>query len=174
MLENTIAVMICACVGYQLNVLTGPLSAYYQGINHPARTFGYLGWQLFFIGVGLLVAWRYVGFDVVIIAEIAMLARVLSALIYLCRGNYQLGLGHWRFIRLVMWPGIMPYLFGYGIMTAIQPWLIAQNANRWQLIIILGIIGVFYVLLTGGFFYAFMCGKEEQEQVRQKLTRRKS
>ena len=174
LLENTIAVMVCACVGYQLNVLTGPLSAYYQGINHPARTFGYLGWQLLFIGCGLLAAWRTIGFDVVIIAEIAMAARVLSALIYLCRGNYQLGLGHWQFIRSVLWPGIMPYLFGYGIMTALQPWLSAQDANRWLLIIILGVIGVFYTLLTGGFFYAYMCNKEEQEQIRQKLTRRKS
>ncbi len=173
-LESTIIVMICACIGYQLNVLTGPLSAYYQGINHPARTFGYLGWQLLFIAGGLLWVWLYFGFDVVIIAVIAMFARILSALIYLCRGNYQLGLGNWHFIRSVLWPGLMPYIFGYGIMAAIQPWLGSLNPNRWLLIIILGIIGVLYTLLTAGFFYAFMCGKEEQGQISQKLTRRKS
>ena len=122
-LENTIAVMICACVGYQMNELTGPLSAYYQGINHQLRTFGYLGWQLIFIVSGLLVAWRYTGFDVVMIAEIAMLARLLSALIYLFRGNNRLGLGHWRFIRTVLLPGMVPYALGYGIMLAVQPWL---------------------------------------------------
>ncbi len=173
-LENTIAVMIFACVGYQLNVLTGPLSAYYQGINHPARTFSYLLWQLLFIVGGLLLAWYYTGFDVVIIAEITMAARVLSALIYLCRGNYQLGLKHRQFIRFVLIPGAVPYLFGYGIMTAIQPWLAALDPNRWQLIIILGIVGVFYTLLTVGFFYAFLCGEDEQKLIQQKLRRGKS
>lgn len=172
-LENTVAVMICACVGYQLNVLTGPLSAYYQGTNHPARTFGYLGWQMLFIIGGLIAAWRYFEFDVVIIAAITMLARALSALIYLCRGNYQLGLGHWQFVRSVLWPGIMPYAFGYSMMTAIQPWLDGLNANRWQLIVILGIIGIGYTLLTAGFFYTFLCGKEEQERIRRKLGQRK-
>ncbi len=172
LLENTITVMICACVGYQLNVLTGPLSAYYQGINRPVKTFIYLGWQLFFIITGLYLAWRYASFDVVIIAEIAMLARVLSALIYLCLGNYQLGLKHWQFVRLIIIPGAVPYLFGYGLMTITQSSLHELNPGRWQLIIILGIIGVFYALLTAGFFYAFLCGNEEQAQIRQKLRHR--
>jgi O-antigen/teichoic acid export membrane protein len=168
-LTNTIAVLICACVGYQLHVLTGPLSAYYQGINRPSRTFSYLGWQLLFIVSGLLLAWYYVGFDVVVIAEIAMLSRVLSALIYLCRGNYQLGLKHRQFIRFVLIPGAVPYLWGFGLMAAIQPWLTELNPDRWQLIFILGFIGVFYTLLTVGFFYAFLCNGSEQSQIRQKL-----
>jgi O-antigen/teichoic acid export membrane protein len=173
-LENTIAIMVFACVGYQLHVLTGPLSAYYQGINRPAKNFIYLGWQLLFIVSGLLLAWRYTGFDVVIIAEIAMLSRVLSALIYLYRGNYQLGLKQRQFISFVLIPGAVPYLWGYGIMAAIQPWLNELHPNRWQLIIILGIVGLFYSLLAMGFFYAFLCGDVEQKQIRQKLNRRKS
>jgi len=173
-LENTIVVMICACAGYQLNVLTGPLSAYYQGINRPVRTFSYLGWQLLFIVGGLLFAWSYIGIDVVIIAITAMLARIFSALIYLCRGNYQLGLKHRQFIRSVLIPGAVPYLWGYGLMTAIQPLLNELNPGRWQLIIILGIIGVLYTLLAMGFFYAFLCRDEERKQIRQKLSRRKA
>jgi len=173
-LDNTIMVMVCACAGYQLNVLTGPLSAYFQGINQPARTFGYLGWQMIFIIVGMLLAWRYLSFDVVIVAEIVMLARILSALIYLLRGNYLLGVSFWRFLKSVMWPGIMPYAFGYGIMNALQPWLGGLNVNRWYLIMILAAIGLVYTLQTMGFFYAFMCNKEEQSLIRQKLSRRKS
>ncbi len=171
-LTNTIVVLICACVGYQLHVLTGPLSAYYQGINRPSRTFSYLGWQLLFIVSGLLLAWHYVELDVIVIAEIVMLSRVLSALIYLFRGNYQLGLKHRQFIRFVLIPGTVPYLLGYGLMAAIQPWLTELNPNRWQLIFILGIIGVFYTLLTVGFFYAFLCNDTEQSQIRHKLGRR--
>ncbi len=173
-LDNTIAVMICACVGYQLNVLTGPLSAYYQGINQPARTFSYLLWQLLFIAAGLVIAWRYFSFDVVIIAEITMLARVLSALVYLCRGNYQLGLKHRRFISSVLWTGAMPYMFGYAIMTAVAPWLTLFTANRWQLIMMLAVIGMCYTALSVGFFYAFMCGADEQGQIKQKLKRNKA
>lgn len=151
-LENTVAVMFYACAGYQLNVMTGPLSAYYQGINHPARTFGYLGWQIVFIFVGLAWAWRYTGFDVIIIAAIAMWARVFSALVYLWRGNALLGVRHRLFIRDVLLPGAMPYLWGYGIMLAIEPWLLQLHANRWLLIPILGGVGVVYTLLCVSFF----------------------
>jgi len=173
-MADTVKVLICACAGYQLHVLTGPLSAYYQGINRPVRTFGYMGWQAAFVITGLAVAWRYFSFDVVIIAVLVMVARILSALLYLLAGNHQLGLKHRQFFRAVLLPGAMPYLFGYGLMTAIEPWMNGLHANRWLLIIILGIIGVAYTLLTVGFFYAFMCKSEEQAQIRQKLTRRKS
>ncbi len=172
-LENTIAVMICACLGYQFHVLTGPLSAYYQGINQPLRTFTYLGWQLLFIAGGLLWGWLYIGLDVVVIAEITMMARVLSALIYVFWGNYRLGLKFWRYFRFVLMPGLLPYLWGYGLMTAMQPWLLELNPNRWLVMFILGISGIFYALFTFGFFYAYSCVDEEQSQIRQKLTRRK-
>jgi hypothetical protein len=102
-----------------------------------------------------------------------MAARILSALIYLLVGNFRLKLTLWRFIRSVLMPGIMPYLFGYGLMAALLPWLSLLQANRWQWIGILGVLGVAYVLLTAGFFYAFMCGPEEQGQIRQKLRRRR-
>jgi O-antigen/teichoic acid export membrane protein len=168
-LENTIAVMVCACLGYQLNVLTGPLSAYYQGTNHPARTFSYLLWQAFFVIVGLLLVWRYYSFDdVVVVAEIVMAARILSALIYLFSGNRQLGLGHWRFIGFVLIPGLLPYLWGYGIMFGIQPWMAMLEVNRWVLIPILGGVGVVYTLLTVALFYV-VCNKEEKAQIRVKL-----
>jgi len=173
-MADTIKVLVCACAGYQLHVLTGPLSAYYQGINHPTRTFGYIGWQVVFVIAGLITVWQYFTFNIVMIAVLVMAARILSALIYLLVGNYRLKLGMWRFIRSVLMPGIMPYVFGYGLMLAIEPWLGLLNANRWQLIIILGGIGVFYLLLTTGYFYAFMSGKEEKGQIRQKLSRRRS
>jgi hypothetical protein len=38
---------------------------------------------------------------------------------------------------------------------------------------ILAVIGVFYTMLSVGFFYAFMCGANEQGQIKQKLSRRK-
>ena len=169
-LESTIVVMVCACLGYQLNVLTGPLSAYYQGINHPARTFSYLIWQIIFVIAGLLLVWRYVGFeDVVIIAEIVMVARILSALIYLLLGNHQLGLGFWRFLWVVLLPGLIPYAWGYGIVAIVQPWLTELNVGRWWLMLILGGIGVVYTLVTAGIFYAMFCGAEEKAQIRARL-----
>ncbi|MCX7098246.1 MAG: oligosaccharide flippase family protein [Methylococcales bacterium] len=168
-LESTIMVMFYACVGYQLNVMTGPLSAYYQGINHPMRTFGYLGWQILFIIGGLAWAWYYTGFDVIIIAAITMWARALSALVYLFKGNAQLGLPHRSFILAVLLPGAMPYLWGYGIMLAIEPWLVQLHANRWLLIPLLGGIGLVYTLLTVSFFYQYMCNAAEQVLIRQKL-----
>lgn len=172
-MADTINVLICACAGYQLHVLTGPLSAYYQGINRPARTFGYIGWQALFVVIALIVVWRYFSFDVVIIAIIVMVARILSSLIYLLVGNHRLGLKFWRFIRTVLMPGVMPYLFGYGLMMAVEPWLGPLDADRWQLILMVGVMGVIYMLLAAGFFYAFMCGGEEQGHIRQKLRRRR-
>ncbi len=173
-LADTMKVMVCACAGYQLHVLTGPLSAYYQGINQPARTFGYIGWQVVFVIAGLVTVWRYSTFDIVTIALLVMVARILSALVYLLVGNYRLQLKLWRFARSVLLPGMMPYVFGYGLMAAIGPWINLLAPNRWLLIIILGIVGVFYVLLATGYFYAFMCGEDEQGQIRQKLNRRKT
>lgn len=172
-LADTMKVMVCACAGYQMHVLTGPLSAYYQGINQPARTFGYIGWQAVFVIAGLLAVWQYWTFDVVTIALLVMAARIFSAVIFLLVGNYRLKLSLWRFFRSVLLPGIMPYAFGYGLLTALQPWTGLFNPNRWQLIGGLGVVGVVYLLLSVGFFYAFMCGQEEQGQIRQKLNRRR-
>jgi hypothetical protein len=129
-----------------------------------------MGWQALFVATGLAVVWWYLfGFDVVIIAVLVMAARVLSALLYLMAGNAQLGLSHWRFFRSVLVVGAMPYLFGYGLMLAVEPYLNMLNGNRWLLIAALAGLGVFYLLLTGSFFYAFMCNKGEQAQIRQKL-----
>ena len=171
-LENTIMVMICACVGYQLNVITGPLSAYYQGINQPARTFSYLIWQAFFVLLGLFLVWRYYSFDdVVVVVEIVMIARVLSSLIYLFSGNRELGLKHWRLIVLVLLPGAMPYAWGYGIMTLVQPYLVEFNPDRWSLLGILGGIGVVYTVLTCICFYLIFCRSAEKAVIRAKLRR---
>jgi O-antigen/teichoic acid export membrane protein len=173
-MDDTLKVMMCACAGYQLHVLTGPLSAYYQAINHPTRTFGYLGWQALFVITGLGVVWKYFTFDIVMIALLVMMARILSALIYLLVGNYRLKLKLSRFVRSVLLPGIMPYLFGYGLMEAVKPWLILLDLGRWQLIIALGVLGGVYVLLCAAFFYAYMCGPTEQSVIRQKILRRKA
>jgi O-antigen/teichoic acid export membrane protein len=172
-LSDTVQVMMCACVGYQLHVLTGPLSAYYQGINQPARTLGYIGWQVLFVIAGLAAVWQYASFDVVTIALLVMVARGLSAMIFLLVGNFRLKLKFWRFIGSVLLPGMMPYAFGYGIITALMPWMDMLNGNRWLLIASLAVIGGAYLLLSIGFFYAFMCGKDEQAQIRQKLSRRR-
>lgn len=173
-MADTVKVLACACAGYQLHVLTGPLSAYYQGINQPARTLGYIGWQIVFVLVGMAVVWQYFSFNIVMIALLVMIARILSALLYLMLGNIRLGLKFWRFVGSVLLPGMVPYVFGYALLEALKPWqagLGLADTNRWQLIALLTVLGVVYVLLTVGFFYAFMCGKDEQAQIRQKLRR---
>ena len=65
-------------------------------------------------------------------------------------------------------------LWAMALCWPFNPGWAAMNHNRWLLILILGMIGVFYTLLVVGFFYAFMCGKEEQSQIRQKLSRQKA
>ena len=170
-LSNTVIVMMCACVGYQFDVLTGPLSAYYKGINRPSRTFSYLFWQMLFVVSGMSFAWYYVEIDIIIIVEIAMVSRVLSSLIYLYRGNAQLGFKHRQFIILVLLPGAIPYLWGYALIAAIEPWLSFLNPGRWQLIGILGVFGLFYLILSVGFFYLVLCNKDEKQQIRQKISR---
>ena len=171
-MADTIKIMVCACLGYQMHVLTGPLSAYYQGVNHPVLSLNYIIFQAALVLVGLFVVWRYYDFDVVMIAFLVMNARVLSALLYLIRGNRHLGLGLKRFMGSVLLPGMMPYLIGYSLYAAIESWVVPGEVNRWQLIAILGTVGVFYLTLTGGFFYAFMCDKDEQQQILQKINRK--
>ena len=169
--HNAIMVLIFACFGYQSHFLTGPLSAYYQALNRPAMAFDYLGRQAVFIMLSLLAIWYWTGFDVIIIASSVMLARIISALMYLVRGNKKLGLANKQFIRSVLLPGIVPYLWGYGILCAIEPWLVlyAPYFNRWQLIAVLAILGMIYVVLTMAFFYAFLCDTNEQADIKKKL-----
>ncbi len=171
---QTIGVLVCACLGYQLHVLTGPLSAYYQGINHPAKSLIYISWQVVFVIIGLVYAWYDHRFDVLTLAFLVMLARVGSALVYLLQGNHRLGLGLGAFIVRVLWPGLLPYIFGYGLIYALKPWLAIEFLSRWQLIPFLGLCGVVYSALTLLFFYAFLCRKDEQNLIRQKIQRRKA
>ena len=170
-LGDTLQVMVLACVGYQLHVLTGPLSAYYQAINHPARSFQYIVLQSVLVIAGLLVVWQYFSFDVVTIALLVMLARMLSAIVYLLVGNHILGLPLLRFLGEILLPGLVPYLFGYGLYVALEPWMSWHIYNRYLLIVVIVACGLGYSSLTLGFFYAFMFRKEEQQQIRQKFRK---
>jgi hypothetical protein len=102
-----------------------------------------------------------------------MLARVFSALVYLLPGNRQLGLYFWPFMKWVFLPGLLPYAWGYGLILALKPWFPIETLNRWELIPFLGVCGMIYSALTLLFFYAFLCNRDEQNLIRQKILRRK-
>lgn len=168
-LSSAIIVLTMACIGYHCNVLTGPLSAYYQGINKPAKTFIYLGLQCGFLILGFSLAWHHWNFDVINIAKLVMLARIGSTAIYLVIGNIEMGLSQRMFFRKVFCPGALPYLFGYTGWLVLEPYLGYVGHDRWQLLSVIAALGLIYCLLVIGYFYIFMCTRKEKNLIKQKL-----
>lgn len=171
-IHDTVPILLAATIGFQLHELTGPASSYFQGIHQPARLFEYLTLQLLGIGIGLVLVVRYMGYDVVVIAELVAAARVVGSLIYLARANRTIGIANGRFFRQVLLPGLVPYAWGFALFSLINPWLAPLAGQRLWLLGALTAAGVVYMVWSLGYLWLVQLAREERQAIAASISRR--
>lgn len=80
-------ILACFTIAYQMDVLTGPGSAIYRGINRPWRELFYSGLQLFLVLIAAAALFLLYGASIWTINAAVVSMMVLSALIYIFRNN---------------------------------------------------------------------------------------
>lgn len=171
-IQDTVPILLAATIGFQLHELTGPASSYFQGTHRPARLFEYLTLQLVGIGVGLLLMVRYVGYDVVAIAELVAASRAIGSLIYLTRANRSIGIPNRRFFRQVLLPGFIPYVWGFALFSLTGPWLVPLVGQRLWLLAGLAAAGIVYLAWNAGYLWIFHLGGGERQAISGMILRR--
>ncbi|MBK1643676.1 hypothetical protein CKO25_03170 [Thiocapsa imhoffii] len=124
-------ILACFTLPFQLNVLTGPATNIYRGMGIPARELIYPLTQLVLVVALVAAGFLQFGINVVVITLAVASAMVLSALIYMIYTNHFVGLGQWRFMRVALLPGLLPYVTGFALFFLMQPWIDAVAEDRW-------------------------------------------
>ena len=171
-LQDMIPVMLAATLGFQMHELTGPASAFYQGIHLPGRTFEYLVLQIVGIGIGLTLIILHQGYSVVAIAQAVAASRVIASLIFMARAHRAMRLGNGLFFRQVLLPGLLPYVWGFELWFAIEAMIEGYSGQRLMLLGALLAAGATYTVWSLGFFLLAQTNRAERRTMARTLLRR--
>jgi O-antigen/teichoic acid export membrane protein len=149
---------------YQMNVLTGPGSALHRGVNKPTRELVYPLSQLALVALTVSCGFWWLGQTLIVIAGAVAAAMVLSVLVYMAYTNRVLGISQTKYLWRVLLPGLVPYVVGFGLYFASRNFLV--SLDRIQLLLVLGVIGTVYSLISLAVLYRLMCDWGEREFLR--------
>lgn len=161
-------ILVCFTIAYQMDVLTGPGSATYRGINRPFRELFYpLSQFLLVLGAFALLFSLYGASIWTINASVASM-MVLSALIYIYRNNRFLEVPQWHYFKHVFLPGLLPYLIGGALYLLLAPLMIPYLKERWTLFYtFLGALTL-YLLIAIPLYYFIFLDREERLFLKQR------
>ncbi len=171
-IQDTVPILLAATLGFQLHELSGPASSYFQGIHRPERLFEYLVLQVLGIGIGLAFVVYYVGYDVVVIAQIVAVSRIVGSLVYLSRAHRTIGVANIVFFRKVLAPGLTPYAWGFGLWYLIHPWLESLDGQRLPLLGALAVAGMVYALWSVAYLWFVQLDRAERHAIAGVLLQR--
>jgi len=171
-LDDMATVMLAAAIGFHIHELTGSASAYYQGIHKPWRPFEYLLLQLLGIATALAYILLTEQRSIVVIAVAAATVRAIGGMIFLMRANRSMGVRFTEFLGTALLPGLLPYLWGWGLGYLSAPWLPVNTDQRLHLLAVLLALGTLHATWTLAFFWLGLARREERRQLLDKLLRR--
>ncbi|OUD14150.1 hypothetical protein [Thioflexithrix psekupsensis] len=165
-------IMTIVAFPQHLHILTGQGSAFFQGIEKPARTLTYSLGRLSLVTVFLLLLFHFEKHPTVVhvVATVA-LATVFGALNYFNYINRFLAVPNMEFIRRVLVPGFVPYLIGYLLTLLLSHWIEIALQNRWYAIGVVLVSGVIYSVVSGSVLYFLVLDVKERGQVRRKTLK---
>lgn len=154
-------ILACFTIAYQMDVLTGPGSAIYRGINRPWRELFYALLQLGLVLAAIAILFTLYGASVWTLNLAVVSMMVLSALIYIFRNNNFLNVPQWRFAKKVLLPGIFPYFLGGVLAYFSLPWQYSLFNERWTLFYtLLGALAVYLVVALPLYYYLILAQEE--------------
>jgi O-antigen/teichoic acid export membrane protein len=154
---------------YHCNVVTGPASAIYRGINQPLRELFYCTIQFILVLFAASFLFRGWGasFWTINLAVASMM--ILSVILYIYRSNHFLKVPHGEYLKRVVLPGLFPYVIGGALALAIHPWFHAVQDLRWQTLGLLAVSLALYGLILLPLYYWGILDHKEKAMLRNTL-----
>lgn len=169
--KDAAIIMALFSLPQQLHVLTGPGTAFFNGINEPMKALYNPLLRTILTGLGATVLFTFYEVDIVTISVMVAVTTIIAALLYSVYTNYVIGLGQLSFITKVLLPGLMPYFIGYMIFWSFLPWLDAAMLSRWYAAALVLIGGALYCLLVPLVTYWLIYQAHERQQTRDKIAK---
>lgn len=164
-------IMIFAAVGFQAHALTGPSTSFCQAINRPGLTIVQsLVPRLILLAMGMLAILYYGERTLFEVIVVGAAVRILGSLGFIFLINRRVGISQSEYFSGAVLPGIMPYVVGYGLSLAAQPWMEQAGTDRISLIISLSAFALLYALWVL-VFLIFLLDPEEKGRVHGLLRR---
>jgi O-antigen/teichoic acid export membrane protein len=153
-------------IAYQMDVVTGPASAIYRGINRPLRELFYPVLQFVLVIAAAIILFASMGASILTINISVAVMMVVSACIYMWVSNRYMGISQTLFFKHAILPGILPYAVGFILYLAFKNWF---PQDRGELLLALVLCLTVYALITSGLIYFLLCGREERRSIHQRL-----
>lgn len=161
--------MLVFSLSTQVHLMTGPGTSLLKGMGLPRQEFWYS-----LPNVGLLLgaiplsraltgAWSATAIGIAVAAS-----TILSAGLFIARANGILDIPAGRYLRRVVWPGVVPYLV--GILFCWPAVHFTQMVSRWAGAAILAGVGASYAVLLGVLVYRFVLDAGERLWFRAMLS----
>lgn len=150
-------------IAYQMDTLTGPISAIYRAINQPLRELYYGIIQLFTTLAAVGIGFYLYGPSIAVINVTVASMMVASALLYLYISNNFLSIHHGRFFKSVILPGLYPYAIGFGLWWATKSWFLhaTRLENFWSFLLCL----MLYLIIWVPILYWGICSQLERKEL---------
>lgn len=159
-------ILIWFTIPYQMDVVTGPASAIYRSIGEPSRELFYSVSQLVLVVVLACFTFYWWGASILTINFTVASMMILSSILYLFKSNRFLKVSHYDFIKNVLVPGFIPYVFAFCIALLASSTLHEHSNDRWTSLYIFILCLAIYLALCCPFIYFFICTHKERSDIR--------
>lgn len=135
-------IMVFFALPWHINILTGPGSAFFRGIEKPKYELSYPISQLALVTLFVGIAFLTVGPSILSISAAVSSAMVLSAIGYVVFVNRYFGFSQGAWFARVLLPGLVPYAVSAALGYALRdlaPWAAEGRWNALQLVLGAGI-----------------------------------
>lgn len=158
-------------IAYQMDTLTGPISAIYRAVDEPQKELYYGFTQLFLTLVAAGIGFYLYGPSVKIINITVSSMMVISALLYLYKSNNHLNINQIRFLQSVIIPGLYPYLIAFILWEATKHLFIGLSRldTFWLFLVCSGI----YLIVWTPLLFWGVCSAQERQILKDYTSRRK-
>jgi O-antigen/teichoic acid export membrane protein len=155
-----------------MHILTGPGSAFFQGIEKPARTLTYSIGRLTLVTIALSsLFYFYPSPSLIQIVAVIALSTVLGALNYFRYINHFLSVGHWEYVKRALLPGFIPYLVGYLLVLILHNWIVFALDYRLYAIALTLASGLLYTVIVGLVLYFLVLDAKERGNLRRRILK---
>uniref|UniRef100_E6QMG7 Uncharacterized protein n=1 Tax=mine drainage metagenome TaxID=410659 RepID=E6QMG7_9ZZZZ len=167
-----VPLFVAFSISMQFHMLTGPGTSILRGIGKVWEEFYYSVPNILFLAVTVplsylyLHAWTTLGIGIAV-----AVATVCSACVLMTRVLFALHVSLADFLRLVIAPGLVPYLA--SALLAWPVWWSVMKINRWSGMAVLMVAGLLYSGMIAGLLGTLFLRDDEKAQLRKLLLRLK-
>ncbi len=163
MRDSLIPLFVVFSLAMQFHMLTGPGTSIFRGMGRVYEEFNYSVPNVMLLGVTIHVsrwivgAWTPLGIGIAV-----AVATAVSACVLMGRVLFVLDLPLTRFLRVVVLPGLAPY-----IAAGLLAWPVARMValmNRWQGAGVLVAVGLVYAVGVIAMLHSWVLTDEEKQK----------